>query len=248
MAKISDQQIARHVIDAGFVGEQRAVGVAIVLAESAGDTDAMGDTTIQTDVWGPSVGLFQIRSLHVDKGTGRARDQLANLDPGTNARHARIIFLERQAWTPWSTFLHNSYLHHMQRARTAVEAAGGAGQIEDGSGTHVVRSGETLGGIARMHGLSIQQLEALNPVLFNAAHKGGNLVHPGEIVILSATVGGRATAPTGVHIVVDGDTLGRIATDHGLTLARVRKLNPNLFDARHRNGNRIFPGELVRLT
>lgn len=164
----------------GFVGNERITGVAIVLAESNGRTDARGDVNLVTEKWGPSVGLFQIRSLHVDKGTGRARDELANVDPATNARHARQIFLEANSqWTPWSTFLSDSCRQFLNRARNAVLDAPPAG-----NGAVHVQPGETLGGIAAAHGLSLNQLRALNPNLFDAAHRNGDLIHPGEVVRL----------------------------------------------------------------
>lgn len=49
---------------------------------------------------------------------------------------------------------------------------------------HVVESGETLSGIASSQGVPFQQLQALNPGLFDAAHDGGNLIHKGEVVHL----------------------------------------------------------------
>lgn len=44
-----------------------------------------------------------------------------------------------------------------------------------------------------------------------------------------------------------GDTLSAIAKRNKTTLANLRKLNPGLFNAAHRNGNLIKPGETVRL-
>ena len=45
-----------------------------------------------------------------------------------------------------------------------------------------VRSGQTLSSIATRHHLSLAHLKKLNPALFNSAHRGGNLIHPGEKV------------------------------------------------------------------
>ena len=50
---------------------------------------------------------------------------------------------------------------------------------------HVVKSGETLSGIAKSQGVPFDRIRALNPGLFNAAHKNGALIHPGEVVHLS---------------------------------------------------------------
>lgn len=249
MAQLTDQQIAQHVVNGGFVGEERVVGVAIVLAESRGQTDAIGDVSLQTDKWGPSVGLFQIRSLNADRGTGRTRDQDANLDPATNARHARQIFLEAGGrFTPWSTFIHDTFRQFLDRARNGVSGTGpGAlGMPAAGNGTvHMIRPGETLGGIAAAHGLSLQQLRALNPGLFDAAHHNGNLIHPGELVILSPTAAPTPDANT--HAIRSGETLSGIAAAHGLSLAQLRAMNPLLFDPAHRDGDLVHPGEVVFL-
>jgi spore coat assembly protein SafA len=48
-----------------------------------------------------------------------------------------------------------------------------------GGGTYTVRRGDTLWGIAMAHGLSLQQLERLNPQITNP-----NLIYPGEEVHL----------------------------------------------------------------
>jgi hypothetical protein len=124
MTQLADREIAVHVVNGGFTGDHRVIGVAVVLAESRGRSDARGDVGIQTKKWGPSIGLFQIRSLKAQKGTGGTRDELANLDPATNARHAHTVFVEAGGrWTPWSTFKNKTHEQFMDRARRAVEAA-----------------------------------------------------------------------------------------------------------------------------
>ncbi len=123
MTQLTDHQIAEHVVGGGFVGENRVIGVAVVLAESGGRTDAKGDVGLQTEKWGPSVGLFQIRSLKAQKGSGGTRDELANLNPATNARHAHVVFTEAGGhWTPWSTFNDHKHDRFMDRAQRAVAA------------------------------------------------------------------------------------------------------------------------------
>jgi len=68
-------------------------------------------------------------------------------------------------------------------------------------------------------------------------------------VILSGHVGHNGgTGHAGqTYVVQSGDTLSGIASSHGLTLDRVRALNPGLFDAAHHNGSLIHPGEVVTL-
>jgi Lysozyme like domain len=123
MTQLTDHQIAEHVVGGGFVGENRVIGVAVVLAESGGRTDILGDVDLRDATFGPSVGLFQIRSLKAQKGTGGTRDELANLDPATNAHHAHVVFMEAGGnWTPWSTFKRHEHETFLDRARTAVAA------------------------------------------------------------------------------------------------------------------------------
>ena len=60
---------------------------------------------------------------------------------------------------------------HDQAAALAARAATGDSSV------HIVQSGDTLSGIASSHGISLDQLRALNPGLFDAAHHNGNLIH-----------------------------------------------------------------------
>ena len=120
MAQLSIEQVARYALDAGFTGESAAVATAIAMGESGGRTDARGDTTITTSRWGPSIGLWQIRSLNADRGTGRQRDEIANLNPATNARHAFQISGGGTNWRPWSVYSNGRYRAFLARARMAV--------------------------------------------------------------------------------------------------------------------------------
>src|SRR4051794_12948412 len=98
---VNAEEIARVAYDAGFRGDNLKVAVAVALAESGGRPDAKGDVGLQSPKWGPSIGLWQIRSLNAEKGTGGQRDEQANLDPATNARHAFDVAGNGTNFHPW---------------------------------------------------------------------------------------------------------------------------------------------------
>lgn len=122
MPTLSIEQVARVALNSGWSGEAAAIATAIAMAESGGRTDARGDTTITTGTWGPSIGLWQIRSLNAQRGSGGQRDELANTDPNVNGRHAFQISNSGSNWRPWSVYSSGAYRAHLGRARIAVGA------------------------------------------------------------------------------------------------------------------------------
>jgi len=135
MPTISAREIAQHAHDAGFRGDSLNTAVAVALAESHGDTGIHGDVNLQTGTWGPSVGLWQIRSLNPGHGTAAEqalRDAQANADPAVNAQHAYTISRQGNNFRPWSTYTNGAYRSYLNQARTAsrqvtgTPATGGA--------------------------------------------------------------------------------------------------------------------------
>jgi len=104
MPQFTDAQLAGLVLGVGFSQQAAITAVAIAIRESGGNSDAVGDTTLTNATWGPSIGLFQIRSLNSQKGSGGERDEVANKDPVTNAKHAYAISGGGVNWKPWSTY------------------------------------------------------------------------------------------------------------------------------------------------
>ncbi len=101
--------------------------------------------------------------------------------------------------------------------------------------TYVVQPGDTLSAIAAAYDLSWQELWEAN----QAKIPNPDLIRPGdELLIPGATPSGEpektppeASPRTTVYTVKTGDTLPQIAQDHGLSLARLLELNPNLIRA-----------------
>lgn len=126
MPKLSDQEIAQLAAGAGFSGPDLETAVAVALAESReGQTDLLGDLGIQTATYGPSVGLWQIRT--VNPGYGNAFDQAhrnhqANLDPATNAANAYAIYTNPngRGWREWGAYTDGNYRRYLERARIAA--------------------------------------------------------------------------------------------------------------------------------
>lgn len=125
MSTLSAREIAEYAYQAGFRGERLTQAVAVALAESGGVTNAKGDTTLVDGKWGPSIGLWQIRSLRPSQQDEypeeyRLREQTANLDPLTNAKHAFALSDRGTDWSPWSTYGGTRYHEVMDRARAAA--------------------------------------------------------------------------------------------------------------------------------
>jgi len=95
------------------------------------------------------------------------------------------------------------------------------------SGTHVVRSGESLDSIARSHGTSVRALVEANGI------SNPNLILAGkQLVIPGSGGGGGGARPSSVHVVRSGDTLAGIAARYGTTASAIASANgisnPNL--------------------
>jgi hypothetical protein len=87
---------------AGFSATEARTMAAIARPESGLCTHARGDVGLQTATWGPSIGLWQVRSRKADYGTGRPRDASRLTDPAFNAASARSIYLS-QGYGAWTT-------------------------------------------------------------------------------------------------------------------------------------------------
>jgi hypothetical protein len=121
MAQLTDQQIAQYAAGAGFTGPDLDTAIAVAIAESGGNDANIGDVGLQNATFGPSVGLWQIRS--VNPGYGNAfdqahRNQAGNMDPGTNAANAYAI-QQHYGWNQWSTYTGGQYQQYLDRARAA---------------------------------------------------------------------------------------------------------------------------------
>lgn len=123
MSSLSVTQLAALDAQAGWPASAIPTAVAVEEAESGGDPAAMGDVSLEDSTWGPSVGTFQIRSLWAQRGSGDTRDELANLDPATNARHALVVAGGGTNFNPWSTFTSGAYRSYLPRVQ--AELSGG---------------------------------------------------------------------------------------------------------------------------
>jgi LysM repeat protein len=100
------------------------------------------------------------------------------------------------------------------------------------SGTvHTVRSGETLGRIARRHGTTVDAILALNP----GANR--NVIHAGDQFAIPVVA---APPPSGVHVVQPGDTMAAVAAHYGVTVEAVAAANGLAPGDMLIAGNRLF--------
>jgi LysM repeat protein len=110
------------------------------------------------------------------------------------------------------------------------------------AGTYVVRWGDTLRKIAARLGISVTDLIAANPQLWNP-----NLIYPGQVINLP---GSRSYNYTGysnwgsssTYIVQRGDTLRIIAARFGTSVENLLALNPQIW-----NPNWIYAGQVIRI-
>jgi LysM repeat protein len=95
--------------------------------------------------------------------------------------------------------------------------------------TYIVQWGDTLRKIADRTGVSVYDLEAANPQIWNP-----NWIFYGQVINLPT--------PAQYYTVQRGDTLQTIAWRYGTSLYSLESLNPNLW-----NPSLIYAGEVIRV-
>jgi LysM repeat protein len=117
---------------------------------------------------------------------------------------------------------------------------------------HEIRPGDTLDGIARRYGVTVQQLQTANPGLNpRRLIPGRTIALPGGTPTSSASTATSASAAAApqaaaaaaarTHTIRAGDTMDAIARRYGTTVDAVRAANPGL------NPRRLIPGRTIKL-
>lgn len=126
------------------------------------------------------------------------------------------------------------------RRQAASKPAPGAAQA------HIVARGETLFGIARRHGLTVDQLAAANPGLDSATLRPGQTLRlapeppASPLRLASLRVSAAPTAEPVPYTVARGDTLFGIARRHQVSVADLQAWNPELAGATLRPGQTLI--------
>jgi hypothetical protein len=130
VAGLDGAQLFALAQGAGFSSAQARIMAAIALGESGGNPAAVGDEHLVSSTWGPSIGLWQVRSLNAQRGTGQERDGSRLADPSFNARSARTIYTQQgyRAWTVYNTGAYGKHLADVDKS-----LAGGS-KDDDGFG------------------------------------------------------------------------------------------------------------------
>jgi hypothetical protein len=192
VAKRTAGEIYAAARQAGLSAPSAVIATAIALAESGGDDRVLGDTTIQGGGWGPSVGVFQIRTRTEQYGTGGDRDLLAL--QGNLARQAvamRNISAGGTNWAPWTVYTRGTYQDFLGQAQSAAAGAGA-----DVTGVQTVGLGDTAQDIA---GAAVDSARRLL-VKLGAAGLGVVLIGVGVVLAVKQrlqTQSGKAAAVLG---------------------------------------------------
>lgn len=120
MALRSASEVYAALLAAGWPADLAVTMTAIAGAESGFKDDELGDTQYVNATWGPSFGLFQIRTLKADTGTGTDRD-IARLSGSDveQARAAYAIYQRAGNFTPWTVYRTGAYLRQLPAAQAA---------------------------------------------------------------------------------------------------------------------------------
>jgi len=130
VATLSPAQIYQLARDAGLSAAAATIATAIAMGESGGRTDAMGDVGLQDSKWGPSIGLWQVRSVKAQSGTGQTRDATRLTDPAFNAQAMVAISGGGKNWQPWTVYTKGIYKQYLSKVTSTVP-----GSTTSGGGT-----------------------------------------------------------------------------------------------------------------
>lgn len=127
---------AAAAYNAGFRGDALVTAVAISKGESGYNPGAVGDESLVNSKWGPSHGLWQVRTLNNPENYGDYRGDNQRVgdgrlfNPNTNAQAAFAISNNGVDFSPWSVYTSGDYLNNMDEARAAVASMCGTPPVE----------------------------------------------------------------------------------------------------------------------
>jgi murein DD-endopeptidase MepM/ murein hydrolase activator NlpD len=127
MAFGSRKGLLKALYNQGFRGKSLQTAFAVALAESGGRAKAIGDESIANSKYGPSLGIFQIRSLRDPKKFGESgqwRDGKRLFDPSFNVKAAWNISNQGKNWKAWSAYNNGAFSKFLDDAESASKAAG----------------------------------------------------------------------------------------------------------------------------
>jgi membrane-bound lytic murein transglycosylase D len=106
---------------------------------------------------------------------------------------------------------------------------------------HKVKSGETLGTIASRYGTTVREVQLINGLSSTNIYVGQRLkVKAGETATPTTTTPQSTTAKN-YYTVRSGDTFGRIAQRHKLSVSQLKRLNPSI------NISKLSIGQKIRV-
>lgn len=124
MARHTTGEIYAAARAVGLSSAQAVLATAVAVAESGNtglDDTAKGDIALQNNTWGPSVGVWQIRTLKAQTGQGTDRD-IAALS-GNLSRQAQAMKAISSGGTnfgAWTTYTRGTYQKFLGQATAAA--------------------------------------------------------------------------------------------------------------------------------
>lgn len=110
--------------------------------------------------------------------------------------------------------------------------------------SHEVAKGETLYGISKKYGITVDNLIALNPDVRDGINPGDVLIIRQDEVPVANT--DNTGSNGGTHVIAQGETLYRIAVNNGYTVEQLLAANPDIDANNYTVGTVIrFPGEAI---
>lgn len=119
---VSADELNHYLTKTPFSPEQRKIMVAIAMAESGNQINCHGDDykpyymqkAPNGETWYVSIGLYQIRTIVEQKGSGSCRDYdrlQNNIEAQTQCAYE--IWSQRKSFTPWTTYTKGKYRKYL---------------------------------------------------------------------------------------------------------------------------------------
>ena len=128
---------ARLAYNAGFRGKDLVTATAIAGAESGYNQSAVNEGDGRAVKWGPSVGMWQVRTLqNPSEWSGLDRNRDPNIVGGNNAQNnadfAYDVY-QRSGFREWGAYTNGSYANHLTDAQNAVNSLCAGGVMGGGT-------------------------------------------------------------------------------------------------------------------